>query len=39
MKFDEPEEIILTMEINRNESNDDSIPKSLGAISINIHDS
>jgi hypothetical protein len=39
MKFDEPKEVILTMEINRNESNDDPIPKSPGAISINIHDS
>jgi hypothetical protein len=39
MKLDEPEEVILTMEINRNKSNDDSIPKSPGAISINIHDS
>jgi hypothetical protein len=39
MKFDESEEVILTTEINRNESNDDLIPKSLGAISINIHNS
>jgi hypothetical protein len=39
MKLDESEEVILTMEINRNKSNDDPIPKSLGAISINIHDS
>jgi hypothetical protein len=35
MKFDEPEEVIITTEINRN---DDLIPKSPGAIYVNIHD-
>jgi hypothetical protein len=39
MEFDEPEEVILTTEINRNELNDDPIPKSPGVISINIYDS